>query len=213
MASERPRAGGRRPRGQAADSLPVVQGWTLAFHPCLLDQVERLVVAAEQEVKRAGRSAANRPGPNQKLLAHVLDLMFEAIPRDPNAAAYRLGHTLGREHAHWRRGKTGGGRYRLFFRFRSDARLIVFAWINDEHSARTEAPPMRTVCSPIGWRVERPRTTGTRWSQRRALPLLESVLPVCATGFGRSGRQVSVTHQLRYSRFQTARPGRGEKPR
>ncbi len=137
MPSDRPGARGRRSRAAAPAPYPVVQGWTLAFHPCLLDQVERLVVAAEEEVKRARLSRANRPGPNQKLLAHVLDLMFEAIPRDPNAAGYRLGHTLGREHAHWRRGKTGGGRYRLFFRFRSDARLIVFAWINDEQSLRT----------------------------------------------------------------------------
>ena len=137
MPSDRPRARGRRSQAAGADSLPVVQGWTLAFHPCLLDQVERLVVAAADEAKRAGRSKATGPGPNQKLLAHVLGLMFEAIPRDPNAPEYRLGHTLGREHAHWRRGKTGGGRYRLFFRFRSDARLIVFAWINDEQSLRT----------------------------------------------------------------------------
>jgi len=86
---------------------------------------------------RAGRSGANRPGPNQKLLAHVLDLMFEAIPRDLNVPEYRLGHTLGRAHAHWRRAKTGGGRYRLFFRFHTDARVIVFAWINDEQSLRT----------------------------------------------------------------------------
>lgn len=137
MPSDRPGAGGRRSRAAALAPFPVLQGWTLAFHPCLLDQVERLVTAAEEEVKAAGRSGANRPGPSQKLLAHVLDLMFEAIPRDPNAPEYRLGHTLGREHAHWRRGKTGGGRYRLFFRSRSDARLIVFAWINDEQSLRT----------------------------------------------------------------------------
>jgi toxin YhaV len=141
LPSERPRAGGRRPPAVATDSLRVVQGWTLAFHPCLLDQVERLVAAAEDEAKRAGRSKATGPGPTQKLLAHVLDLMFETIPRDPNAPEYRLGHTLGREHAHWRRGKTGGGRYRLFFRFRSDARLIVFAWINDEQSLRTYGSP------------------------------------------------------------------------
>ena len=63
--------------------------------------------------------------------------MFEPIPRDPNAAEYRLGRTLSREHAHWWRGKTGGGRYLVFYRFRSDARLIVFAWINDEQSLRT----------------------------------------------------------------------------
>jgi toxin YhaV len=137
LASERPKGRGRRSRAPAPALFPVVQGWTLAFHPCLLDQVERLVAAADEEVKRAGRSAASRPGPNQKLLAHVLDLMFEAIPRDPNAPEYRLGRTLGREHAHWRRAKTGGGRYRVFFRFRSDARLIVFAWINDEQSLRT----------------------------------------------------------------------------
>jgi toxin YhaV len=101
----------------------------------LLDQVERLIAAAQQEVERGGRAGA--PGPNQKLLAHVLDLIFKAIPRDPNAVEYRLGHTLGREHTHWRRGTTGGGLYRLFFRFRSDARLIVFVWINDEQSLRT----------------------------------------------------------------------------
>ncbi len=137
MPSDRPGARGCRSRAAGTDSLPVVQGWTLTFHPCLLDQIERLVAAAEDEARRAGRSKATEPGPNQKLLAHVLDLMFEAIPRDPNAPGYRLGHTLGREHAHWRRAKTGGGRYRLFFRFRSDARLIVFAWINDEQSLRT----------------------------------------------------------------------------
>ncbi|MBA3258919.1 MAG: type II toxin-antitoxin system YhaV family toxin [Gemmatimonadales bacterium] len=115
----------------------MARGWTLAFHPCLLDQLERLVAATQKEVERAGRREAHQPGPNQKLLAHELNLMFEAIPRDPGAAGYRLGHTLGREHTHWRRGKTGGGRYRLFFRFRSDARLIVYAWVNDEDSLRT----------------------------------------------------------------------------
>jgi toxin YhaV len=154
LPSERRRAGGRRPRAGAADSLPITQGWTLAFHPCLLDQVERLVVAAEDEVKRSGRSGANPPGPNQKLLAHVLDLMFEAIPRDPNAPEYRLGHTLGREHAHWRRGKTGGGRYRVFFRFHSDARVIVFAWINDEQSLRTYGSAT-DACSVFAKRLAR----------------------------------------------------------
>ena len=135
MSSDGP--GGRHQHAIAGSPLPVVQGWTLAFHPCLLDQVERLVAAAEEEAKHTKRPGVNLAGPNQKLLAHILDLIFEAIPRNPNAPEYRLGHTLGREHTHWRRGKTGGGRYRLFFRFRSDARLIVFAWINDEHSLRT----------------------------------------------------------------------------
>jgi toxin YhaV len=39
--------------------------------------------------------------------------------------------------AGWFRGKTGNGRYRLFYRFDSTARLILYAWVNDEQNLRT----------------------------------------------------------------------------
>jgi toxin YhaV len=50
----------------------------------------------------------------------------------------RLGHTLGKTYAHWRRVKKGlPARYRLFFRFGSQPiRIIVYAWLNDEFTLR-----------------------------------------------------------------------------
>ncbi|MGL5139225.1 MAG: type II toxin-antitoxin system YhaV family toxin, partial [Beijerinckiaceae bacterium] len=57
------------------------------------------------------------------------------IPRDPNALTYQLGNTLGPSHRHWRRAKFLQ-RFRLFFRFDSTARIIIYAWVNDENTLR-----------------------------------------------------------------------------
>lgn len=111
-----------------------MQGWIILAHPLFLQQVERLTAAAARERRNA---PAARPGPNAKLLAHILDLAFDKIPRDPGNATYRQGGTLGQHRTHWFRGKTGNGRYRLFYRFDSTARLIVYAWVNDETTPRT----------------------------------------------------------------------------
>lgn len=108
-------------------------GWTILAHPLFLDQIERLVAAAEAEAS----GLTGQPGSNAKLLAHLLDLAFDKIPRDPGNAAFRQGGTLGDDRKHWFRGKTGNGRYRLFYRFQSAARIIVYAWVNDESSLRT----------------------------------------------------------------------------
>lgn len=48
------------------------------------------------------------------------------------------GNTLGPEHRHWRRAKIGR-RFRLFFRYDSRAKTIVFAWVNDEQTLRSAA--------------------------------------------------------------------------
>lgn len=129
------RGGGRRgARGAEHPEvhLPVAHGWRLFAHPLLVGQLERLVVAAERE-----REQRSEVGPNARLLAHVLDLMVERIPADPGAPAFRHGGMLDGAGRAWFRGKTGGGRYRLFYRFSSATRVIVFAWLNVEHSLRT----------------------------------------------------------------------------
>ena len=38
---------------------------------------------------------------------------------------------------HWFRAKFGAGRFRLFFRYSTRAKIIVFAWVNDEATLRT----------------------------------------------------------------------------
>lgn len=40
-----------------------------------------------------------------------------------------------RRNRDWRRAKFGG-RFRLFFRYHSDARIIAYVWLNDEHTLR-----------------------------------------------------------------------------
>lgn len=108
-------------------------GWTILAHPLFLAQIEKLVAAAHAE--QSGLST--EVGPNAKLLGHLLDLAFDKIPRDPANPAFRHGGTLGENRKNWFRAKTGNGRYRLFYRFQSSARIIVYAWVNDEYSLRT----------------------------------------------------------------------------
>jgi toxin YhaV len=129
----------RRPvRGAAAqpktEQLIQINGWTILAHDLFLDQIERLTAAVEAE---RATSASARHSANAKLLANLLDLAFEKIPADPGNRAFRHGGTLGPNTRHWFRGKTGNGRYRLFYRFHSGAKIIVFAWVNDENSLRT----------------------------------------------------------------------------
>lgn len=111
----------------------VVRGWTILGHPLFLEAMEKLLVAVEAEKMS---NAGSAPSGNAKLLAHLLDLAFVRIPEDPGNRTYRHGGTL-QDRRHWFRGKTGGGRYRLFYRFDSRAKIIVYAWVNDEHSLRT----------------------------------------------------------------------------
>ncbi|GJE56572.1 type II toxin-antitoxin system YhaV family toxin [Methylobacterium thuringiense] len=109
----------------------VVDGWTLFAHPLLLDQLGRLTDAVEKAADPTGGSA------NAKLLAMLQKLIFEIVPQDPSRTEYRQGDTLGASRKHWFRAKFGNGRFRLFFRYDSRSKVIVFAWVNDEHSLRT----------------------------------------------------------------------------
>jgi toxin YhaV len=72
-----------------------------------------------------------------KLLASINEIAFKRIPADPTDKRYRQGSTLGDDYKHWFRDKFGNGRFRLFFRFDSKAKLIIYAWVNDEDSKRT----------------------------------------------------------------------------
>jgi toxin YhaV len=112
-----------------------VNGWQLFAHPLFLDQVEKLAAAVEKA--RAKDPRGWRKSANAKLLAALRQLVFETIPQDPTRPEYRQGGTLGEGRKHWFRAKFGGGRFRLFFRYSSSARVIVFAWVNDENTLRT----------------------------------------------------------------------------
>lgn len=101
----------------------------------IVDQIERLAAAVEVEEARGGSPA--RRSSNAKLLAAITHLVYDEIPRDPTRKEYRQGDTLGPHRKHWFRAKFGGGRFRLFFRFRTDARIILYVWVNDAETLRT----------------------------------------------------------------------------
>jgi toxin YhaV len=112
-----------------------INGWTLYAHPLFLDQLDRLTKAVESEKHK--NPDTYRGGNNAKLLASIKEIAFERIPADPTDKRYRQGSTLGDEYKHWFRDKFGNGRFRLFFRYDSKAKLIIYAWVNDDDSKRT----------------------------------------------------------------------------
>lgn len=112
-----------------------INGWQIFAHPLLLDQLERLVGAVEKE--RARNPRAHQSSANTKLLRALSRLLFEIIPEDPTRPEYRLGNTLGPGGRHWFRAKFGRQRFRLFFRYDSRAKIIVYAWVNDSTTLRT----------------------------------------------------------------------------
>lgn len=114
-------------------SNAVVNGWTIFAHPLFLSEVESLV---EQVTKLKARDPAGYQKKNaSKRLAAIAKLTLDVIPKDPTLADYRQGSTLGDDHKHWFRAKFFQ-QYRLFFRFDSASKIIVYCWVNDDDSKR-----------------------------------------------------------------------------
>lgn len=110
------------------------QGWNLLFHDCLIDQLQKLEAASLRA--KAQDPEGFESNANVKLLNALATLLLDAVPSDPNRDEYRQGNTLGPAFRHWRRAKIGR-RFRLFFRFDSKSRIIIYAWVNDERSLRS----------------------------------------------------------------------------
>lgn len=108
-------------------------GWCLFRHA----EFRRTLDGLAADVERLARRQPNdwQSHPKAKLLRRIVDLIEFEIPHDPNAPEYAQGNTLGHSHRHWRRAKFLG-RFRLFFRFDSASRIIVYAWVNDENTLR-----------------------------------------------------------------------------
>lgn len=109
-------------------------GWGLLFHECLSEQLQRLHAAAERARQQDPQGCESNA--NVRLFSALSKLIFDAVPSDPGREEYRQGRTMGPAFRHWRRAKVGQ-RFRLFFRYDSKARIIIFAWVNDENTLRS----------------------------------------------------------------------------
>lgn len=112
----------------------VVNGWSIYAHPIFLDQLEGLIAELEERKRRDPKAWQKKNC--TKRLAAIFKLVGQDIPADPGAPQFRQGGTLGDERKHWFRAKFFQ-QYRLFYRFKSDAKVIVLAWVNDEETLRT----------------------------------------------------------------------------
>ena len=155
----------------------VINGWALLAHPVCLDQIERLAAAVEPARSKDPAGWTQTAG--AKLLAALQHLMFERVPADPGLPEFRQGDSFGPDRKHWFRAKFGNGRFRLFFRFSSSAKVIIYAWVNDQETLRTSGsktdayrPPGRSgtrhsVGSPpsglSGTKRRRWRSCATGW--------------------------------------------------
>ena len=109
-------------------------GWNLLFHAGLIEQLQKLQAAAHRA--QAQDPQGFESNANVKLFNALAQLILETVPSDPSREAYRQGNTMGPTYRHWRRAKIGQ-RFRLFFRFDSKTRIIIFAWVNDENTLRS----------------------------------------------------------------------------
>ncbi|MFU8832148.1 MAG: type II toxin-antitoxin system YhaV family toxin [Wenzhouxiangella sp.] len=112
----------------------VVNGWTLFAHPLFLDQLDALTRQVESLRKKTPATYKQKNA--TKRLAAIRKLMFEVVPQDPTRPDYRQGNTLGNSKKHWFRAKFFQ-QYRLFFRYHSSSKIIVYAWVNDTTNLRS----------------------------------------------------------------------------
>ena len=109
-------------------------GWTLLFHNNLIEQMMKLRAAVLRAQKNDPEGFGSNA--NVKFFRALVQLMQDVVPGDPARDEYRQRNTMGPAYRHWRRAKLGR-RYRLFFRYDSKAKVIVYTWVNDEQTLRS----------------------------------------------------------------------------
>jgi len=115
------------------DAVMVVNGWTILVHPLFLQQVGRFGV--ELEKARAKNPETYLKKNAAKRLAAIMDLAFDKIPQNPAASIYLQGNSLGDDYKHWFRAKFFQ-QYRLFFRYDTSSKIIIYGWVNDDSTKR-----------------------------------------------------------------------------
>ena len=113
----------------------MVNGWTIL----VWTQFRERWTSLRLEVARlkARDPEGYRGHPLAKLLRNVAEIVLEQVPTDPGASRYRQGTKLGPRYKGWHRAKFNQ-RFRLFFRYSTTQKIIVYGWLNDEGTLRKE---------------------------------------------------------------------------
>src|SRR6266853_1601763 len=108
-------------------------GWRLVQYVLFENQLNKLTEAVGQ--LSISQPDIYKEHPKTKLLATIHRYVMESIPLNPNAPEFLQGDTFGPDNRHWFLAKLHH-RYRLYFRFSTKDRVIVYDWVNDEFTLR-----------------------------------------------------------------------------
>lgn len=107
--------------------------WFVLGHPAFKLQLNAYLLCAMAAKAKVGHDWPGTKAGKKYLAA--LRLVHEIIPGNPADPSFRLGRALGPGYNHWFRAKFFQ-QYRIFFRYSSLSRVIVFGWMNDDESLR-----------------------------------------------------------------------------
>lgn len=107
--------------------------YVLKIHQLLSQRIVALKIQVK-ELKEKLDEESYRQHPLVKFAYRVRRAVEEIIPQDPDRPEYRLTGELKK----YRRFKQGLQRYRLFFCFSSQPRIILYLYLNDERHLRKE---------------------------------------------------------------------------
>lgn len=117
-----------------SEATPLIcNEWRIFFHPLFLSQLETRIQEVEELKQKYPIEFKNKNA--TKRLRAIFELAFKKIPENPERPEYRQGNTLGETRKHWFRAKFFQ-QYRLFFRYHSGQKIIVYSWVNDENTKR-----------------------------------------------------------------------------
>ena len=116
----------------------IINGWSIYAHPTCTRQVVSLLNSVEKEITKGGNAWTKKQVTLR--LARITEIIFDEIPANPSNPRYRQGKTLGPKYKHWFRDKFYQ-RYRLFFRFDTKTKTIIYAWVNDNNTLRDASNP------------------------------------------------------------------------
>lgn len=154
-----------------SSDLVRVNGWLLLVDPLFLDQISELENQVRDDRARypdtyLARNAAKR-------LTAIRKLILDVIPANPANSNYRLGLSLGSQNKNWFRAKFFQ-QYRLFFRFDSKSKIIIYCWVNDNSTLR--AYDSKTDAYLVFERMLQQGEPPTSWEEllERANPIMRS---------------------------------------
>lgn len=110
----------------------VFNEWEVRCHPIFSEIITALYWSVSD--LRDKDPVGYRAHKKTRFLARIYKLVTEDIPKDPSSPRYFQGNTLGSNYRGWKRAKFE--RYRLFFKYSGDRRLIIDAWVNDDDTLR-----------------------------------------------------------------------------